>query len=285
MEHPEKKGYSTRNLKYMCQFAKQYRLDMIQTLIDIDNNTVYLTVDSVSSIVKNLNEFEFGQAPLAQIQRNDITTTTIDSKPVTDLVLNTIGQEAPALFEKCFTSSPVATINWASHVVLMNSGLPLGSRYWYMKQALENGWSSNVLDTQIKTDLFERQIKEGKVNNFKATLPEVHSDLANYLLKDPYIFDLVGAKEPASERDIEEQLATHVTKYLLEMGSGFAFVARQKHFQIGNSDFYADLILYNIKLHAYVVIELKSTPFKPEYALLMYTAISINHHIEICVID
>ncbi len=85
-------------------------------------------------------------------------------------------------------------------------------------------------------------------------------------MKDPYIFDLVGAKEKADERDIEEQLVKHVTRYLLEMGNGFAFVARQKHFQIGNSDFFADLILYSIPLHAYIVVELKATPFKPEYA-------------------
>ena len=90
--------------------------------------------------------------------------------------------------------------------------------------------------------------------------------IANYLLKDPYIFDLAGTKEKADERDIEEQLVKHVTRYLLEMGNGFAFVARQKHFQVGNSDFYADLILYSIPLHAYIVVELKATPFKPEYA-------------------
>jgi len=114
--------------------------------------------------------------------------------------------------------------------------------------------------------LFQRQIEKQKVNNFTATLPEPQSDLANYLLKDPYIFDLINSKERLDERDIEEQLVTYVTKYLLEMGTGFAFVARQKHFQIGNKDFYADLILYNIKLHAYVVVELKATPFKPEYA-------------------
>ena len=86
-----------------------------------------------------------------------------------------------------------------------------------------------------------RQISNNKVNNFTATLPAPQSDLANYLLKDPYIFDLAGAKEKADERDIEEQLVKHVTRYLLEMGNGFAFVARQKHFQVGNSDFFADL--------------------------------------------
>ena len=135
-----------------------------------------------------------------------------------------------------------------------------------MKQSVEMGWSSNVLKIQIETNLYNRQISNNKVNNFTATLPAPQSDLANYLLKDPYIFDLVGAKEKADERDIEEQLVKHVTRYLLEMGNGFAFVARQKHFQIGNSDFFADLILYSIPLHAYIVVELKATPFKQEYA-------------------
>ena len=97
-------------------------------------------------------------------------------------------------------------------------------------------------------------------------MPAPQSDLANYLLKDPYIFDVAGTKELADERDIEKQLVEHVTRYLLEMGNGFAFVAKQKHFQVGDSDFYADLILYSIKLHAYIVVELKATPFKPEYA-------------------
>ena len=163
-------------------------------------------------------------------------------------------------------ASPVARINWASHVIMLNNSLPLGVKYWYMKQSVEMGWSSNVLKIQIETNLYNRQISNNQVNNFTATLPAPQSDLANYLLKDPYIFDLAGAKEKADERDIEEQLVKHVTRYLLEMGNGFAFVARQKHFQIGNSDFFADLILYSIPLHAYIVVELKATPFKPEYA-------------------
>ena len=103
------------------------------------------------------------------------------------------------------------------------------------------------------------------MNNFAARLPNPQSDLANYLMKDPYIFDMMGQTEAMNERDIERQLVQHITKYLLEMGSGFAFVAQQKHFEVGDSDFYVDLILYNIQLHAYVVFELKATPFKPEY--------------------
>ena len=109
---------------------------------------------------------------------------------------------------------------------------------------------------QIETNLFARQIAAKKVSNFAVRLPNPQSDLANYLMKDPYIFDMMGQTEKMTERDVERQLVSHITKYLLKMGSGFAFVAQQKHFEIGESDFYADLILYNIQLHAYVVIML-----------------------------
>ena len=142
----------------------------------------------------------------------------------------------------------------------------LEERLWYAERSAENGWSRNVLVHQIESGLYQRQVLAEKVSNFEKRLPSPQSELAAQTMKDPYIFDLAGAKEKADERDIEEQLVKHVTRYLLEMGNGFAFVARQKHFQVGNSDFFADLILYSIPLHAYIVIELKATPFKPEYA-------------------
>ena len=202
-----------------------------------------------------LNDYEIGQEPPAQLQ----------NRQTTDFNISVITQEPPAKIEQIFINSPIAKINWASHMVLMDSKLPLGIRYWYMKEALEFGWSSNILSMQIETNLFKRQIAGKKVSNFTAVLPQPQSDLANYLLKDPYIFDIANAKENTDERDIEEQLVTHITKYLLEMGNGFTFVARQKHFQIGNKDYYPDLILYNIKLRAYVVVELKATPLKPDF--------------------
>ncbi|MDR3367030.1 MAG: PDDEXK nuclease domain-containing protein [Prevotellaceae bacterium] len=352
-KYPAQKGYSPRNLKYMCQFAKLYPLQIVENMLLADKEFENLTVKKALYVIKDLNESEvaqqaaaqlqeansekdtigqealaqiqsadleediigqealaqmkdtigqealaqiqsadleediivqealaqlqgansekdtIGQEPLAQIQsadlEEDVQENTLQIQNISDtLVL--ITQEPLAQIEQLFVNSPISKINWASHIILMNSNLPLGIRYWYMKEALEFGWSSNILSLQIKSGLFQRQIKNRKVNNFTSTLPKPQSDLANYLLKDPYIFDLAGLKERADERDVEEQLVNHVAKYLLEMGTGFAFVARQKHFQIGNKDFYVDLILYNIKLHAYVVIELKATPFKPEYA-------------------
>jgi predicted nuclease of restriction endonuclease-like (RecB) superfamily len=269
--HPEKKGYSPRNLKYMCQFARLYPTGIVEELIQADKELGSPTLEKVLSVTDLLNKLQFGQEAPAQIQSTKNEDTIITQEVPAQIedvgkALTIITHFSVPQIENSFMRSPISKINWASHMVLMDSKLPLGSRYWYMKQSVEHGWSSTILKMQIESDLFKRQVEKRKVNNFTATLPKPQSDLASYLLKDPYIFDLAGTKERADERDIEEQLVGHVTKYLLEMGSGFAFVARQKHFQIGDSDFYADLILYSIKLHAYVVVELKATPFKPGYA-------------------
>lgn len=269
--YPEKKGYSERNLTYMCQFARSYPLSVLRCFIETDARLSLPNIRNVTDEVLKLNNGQFTQELTAQIQSVDFRELEFTQEVPAQI--RNVAKTVSAIYrtdigdiEKLFLASPVARINWASQMVMLNSSLPLGVEYWYMKQSVEMGWSSNVLKMQIESKLYERQINSRKVNNFTATLPAPQSDLANYLLKDPYIFDLAGAKERADERDIEEQLVKHVTRYLLEMGNGFAFVARQKHFQIGDSDFYADLILYNIKLHAYVVVELKATPFKPEYA-------------------
>ena len=271
LNYPEKKGYSERNLTYMCQFARSYPLNVLRSFIDTDARLSVPSIQKVADEVLKLNNGQFTQELTAQIQSTDSQLLEFTQEPLAQI--QNVAKTVSAIYritiediEKLFLASPVARINWASHVIMLNNSLPLGVKYWYMKQSVEMGWSSNVLKIQIETNLYNRQISNNKVNNFTATLPAPQSDLANYLLKDPYIFDLAGAKEKADERDIEEQLVKHVTRYLLEMGNGFAFVARQKHFQIGNIDFFADLILYSIPLHAYIVVELKATPFKPEYA-------------------
>lgn len=270
MKYPEKKGYSYRNLSYMCQFARLYPIGVLQALKECDLDLKEPTLDKALHATDKLNGIEIMQEPLAQIQDSE-QSGTIMQEPLAqiedlDQVISAIQNTDMDELESLFLHSPLCGINWASHVILMNASLPLGIRYWYMKQAVEMGWSSTILKMQIESNLFKRQIEARKVSNFAAILPAPQSELANYLLKDPYIFDMASAKEAADERDIEQLLVGHITKYLLEMGNGFAFVAKQKHFQVGNSDFYADLILYNIRLHAYVVVELKATPFKPEYA-------------------
>ena len=264
----EKRLYSTRNLIYMCQFAKTYPMEILLEMGKVEKQLNSPSVDNVLQLTNELNQFT--QEPLAQIQAtgnqgNINTQESLAQLGEVSETLSTIYQHDINQIEEIFKQSAVVRTNWASHVILLNSKLPLGERYWYITQAVANGWSSNVLQMQIETNLFARQITAKKVSNFSARLSKPQSDLANYLMKDPYIFDIMGQTDKMVERDIELQLVSHITKYLLEMGSGFAFVAQQKYFEVGDSDFYADLILYNIQLHAYVVVELKATPFKPEY--------------------
>ena len=267
-KYPDKRGYSTRNLIYMCQFAKTYPMEILLEMGKAEKQLNSPSVDNVLQLTNELNQFT--QEPLAQIQATGNQGDIITQEPLAQLgeiskALSVIYQHDINQIEEIFKQSAVVRTNWASHVILLNSKLPLGERYWYITQAIANGWRSNVLQMQIETNLFARQITTKKVSNFSVRLPKPQSDLANYLMKDPYIFDMMGQTDKMAERDIERQLVSHITKYLLEMGSGFAFVAQQKQFEVGDSDFYADLILYNIQLHAYVVVELKATPFKPEY--------------------
>lgn len=137
-------------------------------------------------------------------------------------------------------------------------------RLWYVRQAAEYGWSRDVLFHQIDTRLYERQ---GKAQtNFAQTLPPPQSDLAQQLLKDPYNFDFLTLDREAHERDLERGLLAHVRQFLLEMGEGFALLGSQYPLPVGNQDFYLDLLFYHVRLHCYVVVELKVGAFQPEHA-------------------
>ena len=271
LHYPEKKGYSERNLTYMCQFAKAYPLRALQSFIETDASLSVPTIQSVTNEVLKLNDKQFTQELTAQIQSIDCQSLAITQEVPAQF--EDVGKTVSAIYrmgireiEEVFLTSPIAKINWTSQMTILDSSLPLGLSYWYMKQSVEMGWSSNVLKMQIDSDLYSRQISNNKVNNFTATLPAPQSDLANYLLKDPYIFDFIPFKADMVERDIEQALVKDVTKLLLELGTGFAFLGNQYHLNVGGDDFYIDLLFYNLNLRCYVVIELKTGEFKPEYA-------------------
>lgn len=157
------------------------------------------------------------------------------------------------------------TIPWGHVVKLLDKTNPGERREWYRQAVIENGWSQIMLDHQIDLQLYERQQLAGKVTNFSRTLPAPESELAQQALKDPYVFDFITAKQGHQEREIEQQMVENVTKTLLELGTGFAFMGRQYHLTVGGEDFYIDLLFYNVMLHSYIVVELKNTAFRPEY--------------------
>jgi predicted nuclease of restriction endonuclease-like (RecB) superfamily len=230
---PSMKGLSVRNLVYMRQFAENYPSYRIVALNNIWEQ-VKSNTQPVVALIENVEK-----------ENNKITQPLVAQ-----------------LEEKDFLNSIIGHISWSHHLVLLNKVPEISKRFWYMLNTLEYGISKNILSMHIESGLYERQMHENKVNNFSATLPKPQSDFANYLIKDPYIFDFVQAKENADERNIEEQLTQHITKFLLELGQGFSFVGKQYHLTVGGSDFYIDLLFYHIKLHCYVVVELKAREFK-----------------------
>ncbi len=159
---------------------------------------------------------------------------------------------------------PIFNIPWGHNAVLIEKIKDTELKLWYAQKAVENGWSRSMLETWIKSKLHKRQGKA--ITNFKRTLPAPNSDMAQQSLKDPYLFDFLTLREEHFERDVEQGLIDHIQKFLLELGKDFAFVGRQYHLEVDGDDYYLDLLLYHLKLRCYMVVELKTSSFKPEYA-------------------
>ena len=158
----------------------------------------------------------------------------------------------------------VGQIPWGHNRLLLDKVSSVEEACFYAEKTIEHGWSRAVLAAQIETELFQR--KGRAITNFEHTLPALQSELAEQTLRDPYVFDFLTLAENAKERDLEKGLLEHITKFLLELGAGFALVANQYHLEIDERDFYIDLLFYHLKLRCFVVIDLKTDAFKPEYA-------------------
>lgn len=159
---------------------------------------------------------------------------------------------------------PVAQLPWGHNVSLVEAVKDPAERLWYARQAVEHGWSRNVLVHQIESSLHRRQGKA--LTNFARTLPAPQSDLAQQLVKDPYSFDFLALGPDMSERELERGLLEHLRALILELGKGFAFVGSQYHLEVGGQDYYLDLLFYHLRLRCFVVLDLKVEEFKPEFA-------------------
>lgn len=230
---PEVKGFSERNLKNMIRFAREYGPRPI-------------VQQPAAQLVTPIK----GQPTVAQIRDSEKVPQAAAQLAVSD-DLTKVQQLA-------------AQIPWFHHVILMEKVKDLRARLWYVQQTITHGWSRSILALQIKSAAHTRASKA--VHNFHATLPPPQSDLAEQVLKDPYIFDFLTLAEPFRERELELALLAQVQKFLIELGQGFAFVGRQYHLDVGEDDFYLDLLFYHLRLRCFVVVDLKRGPFKAEYA-------------------
>jgi len=240
-DFPDMKGISPRNLRYMRDFAVAYP-QFVQASVATDHNNAIL------------------QDPLAKKNSNQILQQSA-AKSVTSLFLQV---PLAKLNELEFVQAPLAQITWYHHITLLDKVKDAEERFFYMQQAAKHGWSRNVMVHQIESGLYKR--KGAAITNFDETLPQPQSDLAKELLKDPYKFDFLSLGEKYLEKDLENSLVEHITKFLLELGAGFSFAGRQYHLEVGGEDFYIDLLFYHFRLRCFVVIELKTGKFVPEYA-------------------
>jgi predicted nuclease of restriction endonuclease-like (RecB) superfamily len=238
-EFPGMQGFSVRSLKYMQKFAITYP-DLL--------------------IV---------QQPAAQLQKKSINLITQRPVALIKKDKNLIVQQPAAQFSnKIYYLSNPALVNipWGQHMLLMDKINDNEERLWYINKTIENNWSRAVLQYQIDTDLYQRQHKTKKASNFHLTLPKPQADLANQILKDPYVFKAFQLGENINERELENHLIKHIQEFIMELGAGFAFVGRQVKFKTGRKEYFIDLLFYHLFLRCYVVIELKMEEFEMEHA-------------------
>ena len=193
-------------------------------------------------------DFPILQVPLAELKELPILQATLAE-------LENEGKE--------FVQVPLAQISWYHHISLLPKVKDKAERAYYITETAQNGWSRDVMLLQIDNGYIHA--KGHAINNFEQTLPPPQSDLARYIFKDPYNFSFIGTVALQNELDIEKSLTSKITDFLLEMGRGFAYIGRQYHISVDGDDYYIDLLMYHLKLHCYVVVELKAVEFKPEF--------------------
>ena len=228
-EFPEMKGFSRSNILYMRAFYAAW------SPVEIVQQPVGLLANSEASPTAG----QFLQQAVAPIVQ----------QPVRQL------EDGPP--------EPLTRLPWSANLILLHKLKAPATRLWYARQAVANGWSRAVLTVQIESRLHQRSGRA--ITNFAHTLPPAQSDLAREVLKDPYTFDFLTLGPAAQERDLEQALVDNVQKLLLEMGAGFAFVGRQIHLEVGDEDFYLDLLFYHLRLRCFVVVDLKMQAFEPEF--------------------
>lgn len=186
---------------------------------------------------------------------------------------NIIGKQVVSQLEVSLFSVP-----WGHHLMIMQRCKDIQEAIFYVYKTIENHWSRSVLEHQIELNLYERQGKA--ITNFQQQLPIATSDLAQELTKDPYVFDFLSITGSYTEKELQQYLEDQMTKFLLELGKGFCFYGKQVHINVGGDNFYIDLLFYNVQLHCYVVVELKTIKFKPEHiGQLKFYVTAINRQL------
>jgi predicted nuclease of restriction endonuclease-like (RecB) superfamily len=250
--------------KAFIQGIKEHiKHSQIKAALTVNQALLQLYWDLAERIVAQQQTAAWGDSFLLQISR-DLQAEFPDMKGFSKRNLELMRQwyrfwlEQPEIAKQL-----VSQIPWGHNLVIIGKIKNPNEALFYVQKTIQNNWSRAVLTHQIESNLYQRQGKA--INNFQMTLPQPQSDLAKETLKDPYIFDFLALTEQHNEKELETALINHVTRFLLELGAGFSYLGQQYKLDISGDEFFIDLLFYHVKLHCYVVIELKTVKFKPEF--------------------
>ena len=258
----------------LARLKSQIRTAQVRAAIAVNRELVLLYWEIGKEILQRQAEEGWGSKVVDRLAK-DLRSEFPDMSGLSRTNLLYMRAFAEIWSDEAIVQQVVGQLPWGHNVRLLDLVKHREERLWYAHAAIENGWSRNVLVLQIESGLYRRQGKA--ITNFQATLPAPQSDLAQQIIKDPYIFDFLTLTTEARERDLERGLLEHLRQFLIELGTGFAFVGSQVPLEVGGEDFKVDLLFYHLKLRCFCVIDLKMTPFKPEYAGKMNFYLSAVH--------
>lgn len=248
---------------FIKEIKRHIQASQIKAAIAVNQELLRLYWFLGERIVTKQKESAWGDGFLAQMSR-DLQAEFPEMKGFSKRNLEFIRQwylfwsESPTIVQQL-----VSQIPWGHNITIINKIKNLDQALFYAQKTIQNNWSRSVLIHQIEAGLFNREGKS--ISNFKATLPDPQSDLALQTLKDPYSFDFLMLRERHDEKELESALVEHITRFLLELGSGFSYLGRQYRLEVAGDEFFVDLLFYHLRLRSYVVIELKTSKFKPEF--------------------
>ena len=252
---------------WLADLKAKVRIAQIKAALSVNTELLQLYWSIGADIVARQKKSKWGDSLLLRLSK-DLMTEFPDMKGFSERNLKYVRQWHSSYSKgKAVGQQLVAQITqipWGHNIAVISKCRSLDEALFYVQNTIKHNWSRSVLVHQIESKLFKRGGKA--ITNFPLTLPKPQSILARQTLKDPYIFDFLGMSPDHTERDLENKLIEHLTNFLLELGAGFAFVGKQVPFQVGDREFFIDLLFYHTRLHCHVVVELKTGDFEPEYA-------------------
>jgi predicted nuclease of restriction endonuclease-like (RecB) superfamily len=245
------------------ELKQRIRTARIRAALSVNRGLIRLYWEIGKAILERQKEQGWGAKVVSRLA-DDLRREFPDMQGLSRANLSYMRAFAEAYPDEQFVQQVVGQLPWGHNIIIFTKLKDPALREWYIRACIEYGWSRAVLEAQIETRLHER--KGRALTNFTASLPAPQSELAQQLMKDPYALEFIAAHEALREHELHKRLLERLRDFMLELGAGFAFVGSQYPIEVGGEEFYIDMLFYHLHLRCYVVVELKTTPFKPEYA-------------------